>query len=250
MKKILFPMMMMAATTTQAFADVNGVDGVIGEDERVQITSQNKAPIYNSIGLLLLRFGNGYATCTGTVVGPRHVITAAHCLVDEDAKLEEVTFIPGVKDSPSNTRAPFGVFNSVNVVIPKAYSITPETEFDVGLIKLDRDLPVPSLPIAVAPHMRIRPVFTIAVAGYPGDKETGTMWESKRSISLKFAFDEYGHDLDTVAGMSGSAMRINDSVIGIHSSGSTDKQGNYVKNNAKFFSEADVKILNEWIREL
>jgi V8-like Glu-specific endopeptidase len=250
MKTVLFQMAMIATVSSQAFAGVNSTQGVIGNDERYQITSENQKSVHKSIGLIQMRFGKEYGTCTGTVVGPRHVITAAHCLYEEGKTPDEIIFAPAIKVAPDQAKAPYGIYKAVSLAINGMYPKNNSTRNDVGMIKLDRDLPVKALKIESSPYYLTKPAYVISVTGYPGDKEFATMWESKNRVSVKYAMDYYGHDLDTMPGMSGSTMRIGTTVIGVHSSGLTDAQGVYVRNEANFFDDADVQMIQKWIKKM
>jgi len=66
---------------------------VIGADDRKVITVTEGV----DWGTVAIVTGPGEVTCTGTVIGPVHVLTAAHCVWDEDGEPKKnLTVIPGL----------------------------------------------------------------------------------------------------------------------------------------------------------
>lgn len=223
--------------------------GVIRKDERIQITESNQTPVHQSIGALSIRYGNLSFSCSGTVVGPRHVLTAAHCLNYKNQYPDKVTFYPGLLGDPKSSKLPFGKFMTSKIKIYPAYLKAKIEHNDLAMVIFDENLPVESLKMEVANrkfHLRFT---SLTVTGYPADKLKGTMWESNGRSKIKFKGNAGTHFLDTMPGMSGSSIRVGSKIIAVHSSGSTNSKGVFVRNTAHFFSEESLSIVQGWIKE-
>ena len=134
---------------TNLWANTDNDTGVIGKDERIQITESNQAPIHQSIGALSIRYGNLSFSCSGTVVGPRHVLTAAHCLNIKNLYPDKVTFYPGLLGDPKTGKLPFGKFMSSKIKIYPAYLKAKIEQNDLAMVIFDENLPVDSLKMEV-----------------------------------------------------------------------------------------------------
>jgi|GEM_PF-4710171 len=228
-----------------SFAQNKGPTQIIGEDTRVRVTDTNAKSVHNSMGLLLLKYSDGTSMCTGTVVGTRQVITAAHCLynIKTEESVQEVRFYPGLRDHYSKGKFPFGVFSAKFMRVNPAYKIAGDTQEDYALLTFLENLPVAAQPLDV---LNLK-VASISIAGYPADKTLGELWEGTgiRYAHKSNPFAE-NHSVDTIGGQSGSAVRYGNKIVGIHSGAIT--YGAEKSNVAFFFTEKTLETVKNWIK--
>eukprot|EP01025_Chloroclados_australasicus_P016162 TRINITY_DN1799_c0_g2_i1.p1 TRINITY_DN1799_c0_g2~~TRINITY_DN1799_c0_g2_i1.p1 ORF type:complete len:380 (-),score=26.28 TRINITY_DN1799_c0_g2_i1:1262-2401(-) len=208
---------------------------IVGTDDRLFVFDTRAFP-YRVIGRLTLRCDGRLQACTGTLIGPRTVMTSAHCIQSQISRCTDFNFTPGQQQSS----IPFRTVKGVAAEIPAQYAQTFGIDFDYGIITLAEDigLEVGWMGFGYSCTTTLQDLQT---AGYPNDLDpfSTTMYEAKcdqQSIDAcpcsTSIFDTcstpssntFRHTCDTFAGQSGSPMwtYINPDfpqIRGIHSSG-------------------------------
>lgn len=210
-----------------AHTDVLQPANVHGDDDRVQIQNTTDYP-WSAIAYLDLYDAEGYAgNCTGTFIGPDAILTAGHCLYDEEhGWTTDVDVYPGANGDES----PFGGEFAFDWWVPDAWLATGDPDFDWGVISMPDStlgMTVGWLPIVVMTTQTLeRPDFLPALAGYPADKPYGTMWYGEADAFATVSDFYFEYDIDTAGGQSGSAIFSNNAfepfggaIVGIHAYG-------------------------------
>lgn len=210
-------------------------------DQRRQVTGTTAVP-FRWICFLDITYvdpGQRYAEAkqagTGILIGPRHVLTAAHNLLSGDGRLKavRVTVAPGRNGS----RKPFGTSDAKKWDLPASWvrNGRPDRQFDYALITLEDAIGARSFdalgkkPLGywgdprwgagtrrtVLDPARLRGL-TVNVGGYPGDQAAGTQWLATGALRGPMAPGRSGevrssdrlvlHTVDTEKGQSGGPV--------------------------------------------
>ncbi len=214
---------------------------VVGpRDSRIHEIQTTHFP-WNTICHLSRDFGNGrWSGCTGALVGPQVVLTAGHCVYNHLRRSAPLR----IRVSPgraSRDVLPFGWVISSEYFVPRRFvearfpNIRDRQNFDYGVIILPRAFPgITSFMAVEAPNdaqlERLRHSKLFIVAGYPGDRPSGTLWRHAERIRRITPRRIY-YTMDTCPGHSGSPVfytRPQDGervIVGIHTSGIVDERG-------------------------
>lgn len=123
---------------------VNIWSSVCGEDTRSEIreVNENSSNILRATCHLAITYEGGLGVCTGFFVGPRKIVTAAHCLYDRDSLGYAVKLIarPGLhRDWGGDIVPPFLGDFAEKIDVPEEWIENGNHEFDYGLITLASD---------------------------------------------------------------------------------------------------------------
>lgn len=184
-------------------------EAVIGTDERIQIEDTKKLPWRLNASLLMTAADNSQWIGTGWFISPRTLVTAGHCVFikgsgvpGRDGFVKKIQVMPGRNGS----QVPFGGLTATEFWTVKGWADNGLETFDYGAIILPSAFPtnLGAFGFGVFPDATLL-AATANVAGYPGDKPSGTLWFDKRQVgSVKP--DKVFYAADTAGGQSGACV--------------------------------------------
>lgn len=216
----------------------DGDRAIVGPlDSRMHVIHTQRFP-YATLCHLGRDFGDGLLRgCSGVLVAPRRVLTAAHCLYS--LKLQRaparVRVAPGRAD---RDRFPFGTLDGARAYVPRRFiearSIAERRAHDYGVIELPggfaglrRFMPLKAM--SDAELEALGRAGSLTVAGYPGDRPVGSLWQHRERLR-RFTPARLLYSVDTCPGHSGSAVwaslgQAPPVLVGVHTSGILDERG-------------------------
>lgn len=198
-------------------------EALIGRDDRVRITDSEDYP-WRTICSLRITAGDGSPWVgTGWFIAPRVVITAGHCVYihNRGKWVRSIEVIPG-RDGGT---MPYGMQRATRFRSVGGWVQRKKPEFDYGAILLGSSqefAPYPGNLLFDDLSDSDLTGLRINVAGYPGDKPTGTMWWHHDRIANVGA-STLSYLTDTAGGQSGAPAFVKRGeeriAVGIHNYG-------------------------------
>src|ERR1700722_15716726 len=217
-----------------------------GKDGRQRVADTTQWP-YLFHSQLTMHFPNGEYGGSGILVGPHHLLTAAHNVYDPDKKEWATRIVAqlGLNDD----MAPFGDLKAVKIYTFEDWIKKKDPNFDLALIILDRSMGIQTGwcgLLCLEDNDLLQE--EIRITGYPGDKGFKQMWTMSHAIK-KVEPERIFYDIDTYGGQSGSGIWINKwgnpYTIGIHTLG---EGGMYEGNSGVRLSLGKFQqLISEWI---
>ncbi|AKS66063.1 trypsin-like serine protease [Staphylococcus schleiferi subsp. coagulans] len=201
-------MLLMTFTQASYAADTTTYD-VIDNDTRVRVENTTARP-YQAITYLVAQWDKTSAACTGTIIAPNKILTAAHCVYSPNnggfVKKKSITPALNINYKP------YGEFVSTHVRVPQQYIEKQKREYDIAILDVQPSRGASIGKVVKPLELENANDFTgknFEVVGYPSDKfhvfQAPTMWTDSGVVDKQEGNMAY-YTTDASGGQSGAPL--------------------------------------------
>jgi V8-like Glu-specific endopeptidase len=193
---------------------------VVGDDDRV-LVDDTEDERFRTVTRLEMTWGSSGGSCSGTLVGDRHVLTAGHCIysAEKGGYAERVTVAPGA----TGGEAPYGKVRAERFIAHPKWvkgqdAGHSDRGYDIGLVELEKPFHVGRVELYAASNDELERE-ELSIAGYPGDLGGQDMYVATGKLvpGATIMPDVLIHTIDSFGGNSGSGIRLPDGrLVGTH----------------------------------
>ena len=187
------------------------LETVHGPDDRIQVAETVKYAWRASASLLITAQDGSQWLGTGWFIGPRTLATAGHCVYikgsgvpGRDGWVRNIQVIPG----RNRQTAPYGAATSTLFWSVKGWVDSGDENYDYAAVIIPVELGRRTgwYGFGVFDDATLEACVG-NIAGYPGDKPSGTLWWDSHQIASVNATKVF-YDIDSFGGQSGAAVYV------------------------------------------